>query len=374
MSLFFTLRDLPKWLRNLTASSRIPCADDLTKVVRRERARADRSGGEFCFLTFAAAGTGTNDYMLKQLTKNLARRIRIIDEYAVMPDNRLWLILPDCPAVAAARIAREICEQSSTEQQRITYDLFHYRANSKGHRNHCEQNCRASAQIGHDETERMPPTNKPRIGSDRGMISPLVRRMPLWKRILDIVIASVCLVLLTPLLVLISLLIKLTSTGPVLYVQRRAGRSGKPFFMYKFRTMEADAELRKTELLSRNEQDGPAFKMERDPRITRFGRFLRATSTDELPQLWNVLLGQMSLVGPRPLPIQESAACESWHHERLDVTPGLTCTWQVCDRRSRIPFAEWMRMDIRYARSGSLALDLLLMLKTLVFMIRRKGI
>jgi lipopolysaccharide/colanic/teichoic acid biosynthesis glycosyltransferase len=143
--------------------------------------------------------------------------------------------------------------------------------------------------------------------------------------------------------------------------------------MYKFRTMAVDAEARKAALLNCNEQDGPAFKMEKDPRVTRVGRVLRAMSIDELPQLVNVLRGQMSLVGPRPLPIAESQQCEPWQQERLDVTPGLTCLWQVRDRREKIPFADWMRLDIRYARKRNLLLDLKLIWQTLQFVVRRKG-
>jgi lipopolysaccharide/colanic/teichoic acid biosynthesis glycosyltransferase len=138
--------------------------------------------------------------------------------------------------------------------------------------------------------------------------------------------------------------------------------------------MLADAELRKMELLAFNEQDGPAFKIENDPRITRTGRWLRALSLDELPQLWNVLTGEMSLVGPRPLPVEEAAGCLAWQRRRMDGAPGLTCFWQVKNRRNKISFAEWARLDIRYLHERSPWLDLKLILETLWVVVRRKGI
>src|SRR5207249_3744451 len=150
-----------------------------------------------------------------------------------------------------------------------------------------------------------------------------------------------------PLFVVIALAIKSSSRGPILFKQQRSGRGGKPFTMYKFRSMGVDAEARKLELLELNEQDGPAFKLKNDPRVTRLGRILRTTSLDELPQLWNVVKGEMSLVGPRPLPCAESDASEPWHRQRLDVTPGLTCIWQV-KGRSSVSFADWVRMDVQY--------------------------
>ena len=134
--------------------------------------------------------------------------------------------------------------------------------------------------------------------------------------------------------------------------------------MLKFRSMVVDAEAKKKELLALNEQDGPAFKLRSDPRVTWIGKFLRSTSIDELPQLWNVLKGEMSLVGPRPLPCDETANCRSWHRRRIDVTPGLTCIWQL-KGRSTVSFDEWVRMDICYIRKLSLAGDIKLLAGTL---------
>ena len=142
--------------------------------------------------------------------------------------------------------------------------------------------------------------------------------------------------------------------------------------MLKFRTMCVGADAQKAQLQALNEQDGPAFKLTNDPRVTRVGDFLRKTSIDELPQLWNVLRGEMSLVGPRPLPVEESDACEPWHRRRLYVTPGLTCIWQVRGR-STVTFAEWIRMDLEYLRDVTLRNDLKLLAETVFSVLARKG-
>jgi lipopolysaccharide/colanic/teichoic acid biosynthesis glycosyltransferase len=196
--------------------------------------------------------------------------------------------------------------------------------------------------------------------------------MPREKRILDVLAAALALIVLSPVLALIALVIKATSRGPVLFWQRRSGSGGRVFWMCKFRTMVVDAEARKADLKAKSEQDGPAFKMRNDPRVTRIGRLLRVTSLDELPQLWNILCGDMSLVGPRPLPCDETKGCERWHRQRLLVTPGLTCIWQV-HGRCRVSFADWMRMDVRYIRSRSLWTDVKLILQTIPAVIFQRG-
>jgi lipopolysaccharide/colanic/teichoic acid biosynthesis glycosyltransferase len=197
--------------------------------------------------------------------------------------------------------------------------------------------------------------------------------VPGWKQTIDVFGAGIALIVLLPLLLAAGLAVKLSSPGPMLFVQLRAGRGGRPFRMYKFRTMCADAERRKAELSIHSEQDGPAFKMRNDPRVTRVGRVLRKTSIDELPQLWNVLKGDMSLVGPRPLPCDEAEACHRcWYRRRHDVLPGLTCIWQVRGR-SRVSFEEWMRMDAAYIRSLGFLRDLLILLQTIPAVLLRRG-
>jgi lipopolysaccharide/colanic/teichoic acid biosynthesis glycosyltransferase len=200
----------------------------------------------------------------------------------------------------------------------------------------------------------------------------MVRPMPRWKRVLDVLGAAAGLVVLAPVMAAAALAVMLTSPGPILFTQRRAGLGGRAFTIFKFRTMSADAEARKAELRPKSERDGPAFKLSADPRVTAVGRFLRSTSIDELPQLWNVLRGEMSLVGPRPLPLDESDGCTRWQRHRLDVTPGLTCIWQVSGR-STVSFAQWVRMDMAYIRRRTLLHDVWILVKTVPAVILRRG-
>ena len=170
--------------------------------------------------------------------------------------------------------------------------------------------------------------------------------------------------LLSPLMLLISILIKATLKGPVIFKQERVGLRGRKFYIYKFRTMVHNAEALKEKLMVLNESDGPAFKMKNDPRITSVGRFLRKTGLDELPQLFNVLKGEMSLVGPRPPLQSEVNKYKRWQLRRLSVKPGITCTWQVITNRNQVIFDDWMKLDIQYIESWSIKKDILLLLRT----------
>ena len=192
------------------------------------------------------------------------------------------------------------------------------------------------------------------------------------KRALDILGAIVGLVLSAPILALASLLVKLESHGPVLYKSRRVGRGGRPFTFFKLRSMVNGADLDRHRLSHLNESDGPVFKIARDPRVTRIGRFLRTTSIDEIPQLFNVLRGDMSLVGPRPPIAEEVAQYEPWQFRRLEVRPGLTCLWQISGR-SRIGFQEWMRLDLEYIRKQSFRLDVKILIRTIPAVLSREG-
>lgn len=183
------------------------------------------------------------------------------------------------------------------------------------------------------------------------------------KRFIDILASSLGLVVLSPILLLIAILIKLDSKGPVFFSQERIGFRGKPFNMYKFRSMVVNAEEIKEKLNEHNEMSGPMFKMKNDPRITKIGKFIRKTSIDELPQLINVLKGEMTLVGPRPSLPKEVAQFEPWMMERLTVKPGLTCYWQVMGRNS-IEFEDWMKLDVKYVHERCLTLDIKLIFKT----------
>jgi exopolysaccharide biosynthesis polyprenyl glycosylphosphotransferase len=196
----------------------------------------------------------------------------------------------------------------------------------------------------------------------------------LAKQLMDICGAFVLLVVLSPLFLFIAAAIKITSPGPVLFRQQRSGMSGSPFTLYKFRTMVTNAEQFQHELEAMNEMSGPVFKLTNDPRITPVGRWLRKYSLDELPQLWNVLRAEMSLVGPRPLPVDEVKRFDNLaHRRRLSMKPGLTCLWQISGRNEISDFKEWVRLDLEYIDNWSLWLDLKILLFTLPVVLRGTG-
>lgn len=193
------------------------------------------------------------------------------------------------------------------------------------------------------------------------------------KRLMDIVLSAVGMLLLSPVYLAIAAAVKLSSPGPVFFVQTRVGRYGRYFKFYKFRSMRQDAESQKAALMTRNEsKDGVIFKMKDDPRITKVGRFLRRTSLDELPQLWNVFIGDMSLVGPRPPVPSEVLEYTLEDRKRLDVIPGITCLWQI-KGRSEIPFNEQVRLDKEYILAPSVWKDIVILFKTIPAIIGGRG-
>ena len=193
------------------------------------------------------------------------------------------------------------------------------------------------------------------------------------KRVIDVGLTLPLLVLLAPVLGLVALLIKLTSPGPVLYEFRVLGKRARPIVAYKFRTMDVNADALKAGLVHLNQMSGPAFKMRDDPRITRIGRFLRKYSIDELPQLLSVLVGDMSLVGPRPPFAEEFAEYKPWQWGKLAVTPGITCIWQVSGRSDITDFDDWASLDLQYINNWNLALDLKILLQTIPAVLRGRG-
>ncbi|WP_242947999.1 sugar transferase [Clostridium baratii] len=184
-----------------------------------------------------------------------------------------------------------------------------------------------------------------------------------FKRFIDVIGAFLGIVVLSPIILIISILIKLDSNGPILFSQDRVGKDKKVFKMYKFRSMVVNAEELKSKLKEQNEMSGPMFKMKEDPRVTKIGKFIRKTRIDELPQLINVIKGEMSLVGPRPSLPKEVEQFEPWMMERFQVKPGLTCYWQVYGRND-IDFEDWMKLDIKYVRERNIFIDLKLIFKT----------
>ena len=194
------------------------------------------------------------------------------------------------------------------------------------------------------------------------------------RRTQDILLSSLALVVLSPVMLVTALAIVIDDpkAGPI-FTQTRIGRNGKPFRLYKFRSMYPDAEERLEELLAQNEMNGPVFKMKEDPRITRVGRVIRKIGLDELPQLWNVLRGDMSIVGPRPALPREVEQYGEYERQRLYVTPGLSCYWQIAPHRNALSFEEWMDLDIRYVQERSFAVDWMIIWKTIVVCLKGEG-
>ena len=215
--------------------------------------------------------------------------------------------------------------------------------------------------------------NRWRLAAGRPLVRPAGNRRTVYlvtKRILDVVGAISALALLSPIMAATFVILLVTTKGRPVFAQERVGYCGRKFLMVKFRTMCLDAERKQHEVV--NDKDGPIFKNRRDPRVTPLGRWLRSLSIDETPQLFMVLRGHMSLVGPRPLPTHEVARCQPWQQQRLAVKPGLTCLWQVSGR-SEIGFEDWVRMDLWYLDNQSLLTDLRLLAKTPLTVLSRRG-
>jgi len=335
-------------------------AEAMRWVLDRERVRADRTGEEFSVVLFDTTNGKklTDNAMPIRLAKLIVRRMRATDDVGwFVANEKIGLVLAHTSGEGAWKMANEISEDLSKKSTNPKWEVYTYPSDWLPAENHrvykTDENDDAQSGI-------------------QAMETLFIKRTPLWKRAFDIIGASVGLVVLSPVFAAVAFLVKLSGPGPVLFKQKRAGLGGVAFEMYKFRSMNVDAELQKRALMDVNEQDGPAFKIKDDPRVTPVGRLLRKTSVDELPQLWNVLKGEMSLVGPRPLPCIESNACVQWQRQRLDISPGLTCIWQVRGR-SAVSFAEWVRMDMQYIRSRTLWHDLRLIVETAVVVFFRKG-
>ena len=329
--------------------------DRMQAILDRERMRSDRGNSSFSLLALTLSRHGDQGD-LSALARTLHGRVRATDDAGLLAPRCVGVVLPETPATGAWKLAEDICHLLPPSMRRP--DCQVYVDPSKDDHPDLAVDTRIGEPMGQ--------------GGTRPMQVLFVQRLPLWKRASDVLGAATALVLAAPVMLVVALAVKLTSPGPVLFKQQRDTLGGRRFTIYKFRTMSVDAEDRKAALRTHSEQDGPAFKMQQDPRVTALGRFLRTTSIDELPQLFNVLLGDMSLVGPRPLPCDESSRCEPWQRRRLDVTPGLTCIWQVRGR-STVSFCDWIRMDIEYIRSRSLVNDMKLIALTAPAVISRRG-
>jgi lipopolysaccharide/colanic/teichoic acid biosynthesis glycosyltransferase len=346
-------------------------------------------------IIFETGNPDQDSLQVQRLAQMLVKRIRSSDEAGWFDGHRIGVVLPETSAVGAWELADYVCQTIAAKASRPECTVYTYPSkwypdnNEHSHQLHfadlspewktpTRRGFSVSAK--HSASKHSPSAmERPtagRIHNSRGPMkgieSFLIRPLPFWKRAEDIVGATIALIVFSPIMVAVAIAIKLTSKGPVTFKQQRAGLGGKPFMFYKFRSMVVDAEARKKDLLKHNERIGPAFKMTNDPRVTCVGDFIRKWSLDELPQLFNVLRGDLSLVGPRPLPIEEALQHNQWQDRRLYVTPGITGLWQVYARDDK-SFDRWARLDIEYIMRRSLLLDLKILLKTLPAVLSRKG-
>jgi lipopolysaccharide/colanic/teichoic acid biosynthesis glycosyltransferase len=378
----------------------------MEREITFERIRASRRGIPFCVVSITLLDTkkATKCGKLRRL---LLRNLRTTDKKAILSKTEFAVLLVDTPMAGGRAVVERLTKLFSEQNLKVEMGLkVHEPSGSDGNFSDHDSFNGSSQE---EWSQQAPITTSDVLGSSSQTVwssqrtslyerrgrdddaaleftsrsgdelvsaeGPLLE--PAWvsgfvKRSIDVLASAIGLILVGPLLLLAMALIRLTSPGAAIFTQTREGLRGKPFTIYKLRTMVADAELSRQVLRELSHRDGPAFKIKSDPRVTAIGRFLRATCIDELPQLFNVLRGDMSIVGPRPLPWHESRACNHWHRRRLDVRPGLTCFWQI-DKANVESFDDWMRLDLRYVDRGSLWVDMHLIYRTLLVILLGRG-
>ena len=329
-----------------------------------ERMRVDRNGSVLSLLLIRLPRQKSAAVDVGLMSRVLEGRLRATDTPGLLDDGRIGVLLPDTSPEGAWKVATDVSEVYPPGPERPECEVLVYPPHRRPRQSSAEEA---------EETEEVEPVaTAPEPAEAKSSELFFAKRMPWWKRAIDLGGATVGLLASAPIVLTAAAAIKLSSPGPAFFVQEREGRGGRRFNIWKLRTMCSDAEQRQEELRDLSQQDGPAFKMRRDPRTTRLGRFLRWSSIDEMPQFWNVLKGEMSLVGPRPLPTRESQACEGWHRRRLSVTPGITCTWQVSGR-GKVRFDDWVRMDLQYVEKASVLHDAKLVFATIPSLIFQRG-
>lgn len=332
-----------------------------------ERMRVDRNGSVLAILLVSVPTSVFEQ--LPALGRVLTERLRLTDTIGLLRDGRIGVLLPDTPLAGAWKVAEDVSGLIGGGGGRVDCEVHIYPDDSPGTPWKDRETTQEPEPVGANPAA----AGGVSFARSSGPVDAVFARpMPWWKRATDVVVGCVGLALASPVIAVSAVAVAATSEGGPFFLQQREGLAGRRFNIYKIRTMTADAEAQKSDLRRHSEQDGPAFKMASDPRVTPVGRVLRALSIDELPQLLNVVLGDMSLVGPRPLPVEESQECEPWQRQRLLVTPGITCTWQVRGRNI-VPFDEWVRMDLQYARERSLWSDVKLLAETGPSLIMSKG-
>jgi lipopolysaccharide/colanic/teichoic acid biosynthesis glycosyltransferase len=330
------------------------------ELVRRERLRTHRNNIPFSVLTFEKANGSRENKVFEDLIKVLLQRLRATDEVGWKSDRKIGLLLPNTLQEGADVLAKNIMEKINKPSQ-LVYEIQSYPILTVLKTPSANQ---PENKIDKDNSDNGGKNGKNENSELDEIFTP---PMPAWKRGLDILLAGVSLVILFPIFLVIAAFIKILSPGPVFFKQVRVGFRKKPFICWKFRTMrvEADTTVHKEYLKSLIKNENKSMKKldNADPRIIPFGKILRNTGLDELPQLVNILMGDMSLVGPRPCTTYEASEYSIWQHRRFDTKPGLTGLWQVSGK-NRTSFVEMMRLDIGYAISKTLLKDIWIIIKT----------
>jgi len=371
---------------------------EFQEILDRERDRADRHNGTFSLVSFNVQNNGNNGVSRELINTIKSRMLRKVDDIGWCCRFHISVMLHNAGTNGARCYVKSVGDLLGNSSNGIEYSVYTYPNNLKsknGDKNptNCERRVRSkgtpedSQKDFSRETFFTKHVEKENHGLAKlfsaealGVYSCKMSRIknlftkkaPAWKRIVDIVGSSLLILVFSPFMIATAAAIKLTSKGPVIFKQQRAGVGGKPFTFYKFRSMVTDAEEKKKELLKYNLRTGPVFKMVNDPRVTLVGNIIRKWSLDEMPQFFNVLKGDMSLVGPRPPTLDEVPKYINWHKRRLDLKPGITCIWQIYARHNKC-FENWVRLDIEYARSQSFLLDLKILLLTVPAVISQKG-
>jgi len=417
-----------------TAGESVVGRDEFRRIVQRERARSDRGGGSLSLILLDGGGDRRLEDELDSWAAAVAELVRCTDAVGWYDARTLGVVLAETDHEGALLVIRKLRAGLPAEASKARWRIFVHPEHTRGvdsrrtggpgtesddplnllrapargpetgpaqparsdARRHAAGAGSVAANAGPNAAATLVRARQIDSGDGLGAIParrghtslrftpalPRIEAQPLQslllvrpsrlKRCVDVIGAGVALALLSPVMLAAALAVKLSSPGPVLFRQQRAGLGGRAFTFYKFRSMCVDAEARKQALLDKNEQTGPVFKIAADPRITPIGRLLRRTSIDELPQLWNVLRGDMSLVGPRPPILAEVQSYEHWQRRRLEITGGLTCIWQVSGRSS-ILFNDWVRLDLRYVQQSSAWTDLRLLARTIPAVLTCRG-
>ena len=389
-------------------------ASEMERAFQAERARVERKGGVFSMVVLESIG---DESATLPLARMLEERIRIYDHLGRLDAKRLAVVLPDTDPEGAWIFADDVLARLGKRGLRVNCEVYAYpldwrnrtqdqqdgesRGDQSGFGSGGDQGTTGrpgfrekDAPAARAEFRALGPTDSDasptqgeadhadeRLADLKGRNGDrpvgdlevgLIENLSIRRRVIDVLVSGFVLTLASPVLLTVALLVKLTSPGPVFFIQNRAGRGGRPFPFIKFRSMYIDAEERRAALEASNEKDGPIFKIKKDPRITPLGRFLRKSSLDEIPQFLNVFRGDMTLIGPRPPRLDEVEKYEAWQRRRLDITGGLTCIWQVSGR-SEVGFDDWVRMDLEYQRKRSTRFDLGLLWRTVGAVVTGRG-